>query len=342
MLDFEAVNRPTAERVAEICRGLERQVPGPDLADWAGATVEEVASRVVVESPGELAGVLLEEESTSTGVRPGPAVIWSDTDGSDMEVTETLPMQTHRSWTMVIVVLLALCLLMLAGALGVGGWALYLAGQRRDPPELAQAGAPREAPPAEAEPKEVQPAPEAEPAVQQETRKEAETEEEEKEVVAAAPVSEKTDSREGASGSDAGAREPASKASSGSSSDRTTGGASSGGARASAAEQVEEPAEEPATALVLDVQAKRRILRNSTMVTTLDTGREGCQVSVFWKVEGEAGWRQVSLAGQGPAFLWQLPVTAEHRPAVLYYLQVSGCGSASYGSAGSPKRVVVR
>jgi hypothetical protein len=53
-------------------------------------------------------------------------------------------------------------------------------------------------------------------------------------------------------------------------------------------------------------------------------------------------WQTAALGGDGPSYIWSLPVTAEHRPAVLYYVEASGCGTATHASAADPVRVVVR
>ncbi len=103
---------------------------------------------------------------------------------------------------------------------------------------------------------------------------------------------------------------------------------------------VEEPSD--TSALNLTVAGHRRTLRNTTLSTGIDTGTTGCAVVVHWTVEGSGSWSSRTLSGDGPAYSWSLAVTAEHRPAILYYVEVSECGSAAHGSAGSPIRVVVR
>ena len=99
---------------------------------------------------------------------------------------------------------------------------------------------------------------------------------------------------------------------------------------------------EAAAELSLSVSGQRRTLRNTTLRTGIDTGTTGCRVQVHWTVEGTGAWSTAILPGDGPAYTWSLPVTAEHRPAILYFVEVSVCGSATHGSASSPERVVVR
>jgi len=110
-----------------------------------------------------------------------------------------------------------------------------------------------------------------------------------------------------------------------------------------------EPPANPQTAepgegapLALSVSGQRRILRNSTLHTGIDTGTTGCRVDVHWAVEGTGAWHTLTLPGDGPEYTWSLSVTAEHRPAILYHVEVSACGNATYGSGASPMRVVVR
>jgi len=93
--------------------------------------------------------------------------------------------------------------------------------------------------------------------------------------------------------------------------------------------------------LELTVNAPRRSLRNSQLYATIDTGATGCDVSVFWKVEGLSVWDQQPLPGAGPVHAWSMDVTGQHRPAILYYVTVSGCGDASHGTAAQPQRIVV-
>ncbi len=94
--------------------------------------------------------------------------------------------------------------------------------------------------------------------------------------------------------------------------------------------------------LSLSVSGQRRTLRNSTLHTHIDTGTNGCRVQVHWTVEESGFWSTATLPGDGPAYTWSLAVTAEHRPAILYYVEVSLCGSAFHGTAASPERIVVR
>ena len=94
--------------------------------------------------------------------------------------------------------------------------------------------------------------------------------------------------------------------------------------------------------LTLTVDGQRRSLRNTTLTTRIDTGTSGCTVEVHWTVEDSGHWRTTQLSGDGPGFSWSLAVTAEHRPAILYYVEASGCGTASHASAAAPVRVVVR
>ena len=99
---------------------------------------------------------------------------------------------------------------------------------------------------------------------------------------------------------------------------------------------------EAAAELSLSVSGQRRTLRNTTLKTGIDTGTTGCRVQVHWTVEGTGAWSTAALPGDGPAYTWSLPVTAEHRPAILYFVEVSSCGTATHGTAASPERVVVR
>jgi len=96
------------------------------------------------------------------------------------------------------------------------------------------------------------------------------------------------------------------------------------------------------TPLTLSVTGHRRTLRNTTLTTGIDTGATGCNVAVNWTVEGSGAWTTATLPGDGPRYTWSLLVTAEHRPAILYFVDVSVCGSAQHGSPASPLRIVVR
>lgn len=97
----------------------------------------------------------------------------------------------------------------------------------------------------------------------------------------------------------------------------------------------------PEPSLDLQVSAPRRSLRNTQLHANISTGAEGCGVTVFWKTEGLTSWERQALPGAGATYGWTLDVTGQHRPAILYYVTVTGCGEASHGSAASPQRIVV-
>jgi hypothetical protein len=91
----------------------------------------------------------------------------------------------------------------------------------------------------------------------------------------------------------------------------------------------------------VQVSAPRRSLRNAQFYATVNTGVSGCEVSVRWKTEGLSAWERASLGGPGPVYAWTLDVTGQHRPAILYYVTVTGCGEGGAGSASEPLRIAV-
>jgi hypothetical protein len=105
---------------------------------------------------------------------------------------------------------------------------------------------------------------------------------------------------------------------------------------------VEPPAAVEPPPLELSLAFPRRALRNSRLQGTVDTGRSGCAVQVHWKPEGAGAWRIQDISGPAAVHLWELDVTAEHRPAILYHVTATGCGEASAGSASAPMQIVVR
>ncbi len=111
-----------------------------------------------------------------------------------------------------------------------------------------------------------------------------------------------------------------------------------------ATEQVTAPAagdQPPPAPLELSLDVPRRALRYQPMQATVRTGVEGCAVIVHWRAEASEGWNSEDISAAGAIHGWSLEVTGEHRPALLYYVTVSGCGDASVGSATAPQRIQV-
>jgi len=100
------------------------------------------------------------------------------------------------------------------------------------------------------------------------------------------------------------------------------------------------PADGPKTPT--QVTAESRVLRNSPLSASINTGVKGCDVTVHWKCEKDSSWKQTSLFGKGPSYLWTMKVTAEHRPAILYWVEVEDCSAASWQGESSPGRIDVR
>ncbi len=109
----------------------------------------------------------------------------------------------------------------------------------------------------------------------------------------------------------------------------------------SATSPAEDKEAAPSEALVVEVQAPRRSLRNATLHATVNTGQAGCDVTVHWRAEGSGSWAQATLPGGGPVHTWSMDVTAEHRPAILYHVSVTGCGEGSAHSEAQPGRIAV-
>jgi hypothetical protein len=103
-----------------------------------------------------------------------------------------------------------------------------------------------------------------------------------------------------------------------------------------------EPVAEEQPPLELSLAFPRRSLRNSRLQATVDTGRAGCAVQVSWRPQGTEAWRHQDISSAGAVHVWELDVTAEHRPALEYYVTASGCGQASAGSASAPMEIAVR
>jgi len=91
----------------------------------------------------------------------------------------------------------------------------------------------------------------------------------------------------------------------------------------------------------LQVSLPRRALRNGTLSAGVITTASGCQAAAHRQVEGQPGWQHELLSGPGPSFSSTLAISAQHRPALLVYFTVEGCGTRSHGSAAEPLRVVI-
>lgn len=315
MLDFDVANRPSAQEVVDRCRELEALVPGQPIEVWARGNIPRIAAACEADLPGEFVGHKLEEESTQTA-----RARFVDQDPPTAPGIPVAPPAPKRSLSklLIIPVLLALTLLIVI---------LFLSRLERkhptepgvigqtEPPSQAVATRPEPQEPAIApEPAaETEPVTEPAPAVKVETPK-AET----SKVETSKAETRKEQPQRQASNSESRKESPPTQAT------KTT--------TATASEQ------EP---LTLKVNGARRALRNNWLVTSIETGRTGCAVVVSYKVDGAPSWSQTKLSGNGPFYTWNISVTAEHRPAILYYVEASGCGRASHGSASSPIRVNV-
>ena len=100
------------------------------------------------------------------------------------------------------------------------------------------------------------------------------------------------------------------------------------------------PADEPKTPT--QVTAESRVLRNSPLSATINTGVKGCDVTVHWKTSTDTAWKTTSLFGKGPIYLWTMKVTADHRPAIWYWVEVDDCSAMSWKEESAPGVIDVR
>ncbi len=343
MLAFEPVQRPTAGGVATFCARSCRALAGPDLRDWARENVERVAGGVKLDPKGALVGATLDEDSSQRSVLGGVSAPTIPPDGITELGSGSGDRADRRRSRGLLLAMVMLLFLLVPALVAVGvGVAWYMdtrvppAVRSRPVPEpvvapldpatlpaepVVQALPVAEAPVVEPEPRvdpeprvapqprvETQPRAEPQPRVEPQPRSQAEVR------VTPAP--------------EVAARPPAPA-------------------------PVEDEA--PAVALVIqeavelsqqdrlsvEVSAPRRSLRNSTLHATVNTGLAGCDVTVHWKTEGLTAWEQASLGGPGPVFSWSLDVTGQHRPAILFYVNVTGCGEGGAGSASEPLSIAV-
>ena len=331
MLAFEPIQRPTSASVARFCAQACRSLPGPELRDWAREHVDRLASAGKQEPDGELVGATLDEES-SQGSSLGLTMHASLHPDDVTSVDGGPPRGRRRAW---ILGALLLVVLLVPALLALGAGVAWYANARQ-PAAIAPKLVSAPQPPASAAPQPSTSAPSDHP---------------EPVGMTASPPALAQGSVELAGPGDPGtassppsavaptpapvARPPAPTPVV----SAVKESASAGTMEVAADPEVSQPG--AATSLEVELSAPRRALRNAPLHVTVQTGVTGCAVTVFWRAEGQAAWDQAGLAGSGPVYSWSLDVTAEHRPAIQYYVTVGGCGEGGVGSSAEPARIAV-
>ncbi len=351
MLAFEPLRRPTSASLVHFCAQICRSLPGPELRDWARDNVERLAGQTKQELEGELVGTTLDEESSQ---RQTINLSTHATLQPEDEPTQAGGEAGGRRRAVLLAALVLLALLVPALLALGAGLAWYSSMQRPLAVTSQQALAPAQVPPVSPAlvPRVADPAPEGDasssspappasapsvaaalPPVPSPGLAAAPT-------PAPAPVEPSTPRKEASAATVSATAAPSVPPPA----PARVQAAPPAPTAASGKEAVtSQDDDKPTTgdALQVEVSASRRALRNSQYFATITTGMTGCDVTVFWRTEGQAAWDQAGLAGAGPAYSWTLDVTAEHRPAIQYYVTVTACGVGGVGSATQPNRISV-
>jgi tRNA A-37 threonylcarbamoyl transferase component Bud32 len=356
MLAFEPIHRPTAAGVARSCAGWCRAMSGAELRDWAGEHVVRVAAATKGDPDGELVGLTLDEDSSHRSMVIGAPPGSHPGDGLDEDEDTAVERPKRGIWLAVLLVILLVVPAVVAVGAGVAWYLDARPPVARSVPAPAPAGDP--AGPEVSTSSRVEPRPPERSVPGQEAPSLADAWSPDP---AVEPAPEPTAPRapsalEPAAPEHAPAPQPrpqATPAQEPSPRRSPPQGSLAPEAPVEQAPPTPRPSSEPVAVaepaavgdaggtLSLKVNVPRRSLRNSQLAATVDTGVTGCEVTMSWKTEGLQGWESVGLSGSGPVYSWSLDVTGQHRPAILYYVTVTGCGEGGAHSAGAPGRIAV-
>ncbi len=372
MLDYEPDNRPTAIQVADACRHILPMVDGPAIELWARSLVDRVANLAVQDLEGEFVGRTLDEETTNSMLDSGR---WGEvrphTDGEsntmDLPPTgsiaphdlydqvtsisniEVIPLDRERAgarrasvYFLVFLVAVLLGVIVLQARHWNGRGAALPVPTAAESPAMAST---ESLAPGDAVQLRTDLAFPPDPVPSMDQRQDGQSQPEPGEatpfthesVSAGSATPGRSQGSEGTHGLSNSSRvtsTPGKEPVPAPASPRTSPAPVVGMSRQGAAEPIEPPE--------LEIKAARRILRNSTWKVRVGADRAGCSATLYWRVLGQDAWNVVSLPGAGPTWTWSLPITAMHRPALQYYVDLGGCGAASAGSSASPRQVQVR